>query len=248
MKTRQTILGIGMCAGMLAWGLCANAVPVTFSGSSGVLSASVTFDVVGGNLQVTLVNTSAGDPSAPSDILTGVLFNIAGDPSLSRLSAVLGSGSTVISGTTDPGNVVGGEWAYSSGVSIRGANEAIYSSGYFSGNARFPGHNLQGPNSVDGVQYGITTLNDTAGNNNGGLSGQGLIQNSVVFTLGSLPLGFLLSDISAVDFQYGTALTEGHFTGYTPPPPGVPDGGTTVALLGMALACLGCVRAQVGKR
>ena len=215
----------------------ANATPVTFTGSSGTLAASVTFDVSGSDLLVTLSNTSKGDPSAPGNILTGVIFSIPGNPPLDRTtgSAKLTAGSIVIHGpvpATDSGGVVGGEWAYTN--SLAGAfvgQQSIYSAGYFDGNARFPGSNLQGPpsGSVDGVQYGITTLFDLAANDNGGIKSQGLIQNSVDFVLPGLPAGFKLSDISNLSFQYGTALDEPNFPGVESPEP------ATMLLVGSGL-------------
>jgi hypothetical protein len=82
----------------------------TFNASSGNLAARATFDVVGSNLQVTLTNISMFDVMVPADVLTGVFFDISGSAlSLSRVSAVLDSGSFVAFGSTDPGNVVGGE-------------------------------------------------------------------------------------------------------------------------------------------
>lgn len=197
----------------------AKAIPVTFTGSSGSLAASVTFDTSGTNLLVTLTNTSTGDPHAPSDILTGVIFSIPGNPLLDRStgSAKLSAGSIVIHGpvpATDPGGVVGGEWAYTNAlVAPFVGQQSIYSAGYFDGLARFPGSNLQGPASVDGVQYGITTLLDLPGNDNGGIKSQGLIQNSVDFVLTGLPVDFKLGDISNVSFQYGTSLDETNFPG-----------------------------------
>jgi hypothetical protein len=206
------ILVLGIASG--AW-----AVPITFTGSSGSLAASVSFDVSGSSLLVTLTNSSTGDPSAPADILTGVLFDLkpGADPLLAKVSAILHSGSSVFNGpipATDPGNVVGGEWAYTnSDPALSAGMSAIYSSGYFDGNARFPGSNLQGPGGVDGIQYGITTLNDTLANDNGGISGVGLIKNSVDFILSGLPSDFDLGSITGVTFQYGTSLTEPRFGG-----------------------------------
>ena len=242
MNTRKVLL-ILACAGMLCFTHGANAL--LFSGSNGTLSASADFEILPGNfLQVTLTNTSTGDPAAPGDILSGLLFNLAGNPLLSRDSAVLGAGSTVIHGptpSTDPGGGVGGEWAYENSDPNfpSGVNESIYSAGYFAGTGHlFPGSDLQGPpsGSVDGIQYGITTLNDAAGNDNGGIAGEGLIANSVVFTLDNFTGS--LGDISNVSFQYGTALTETNIPGT----PGVPDSGTTAMLLGSALVGLGMLR------
>ena len=56
--------------------------------------------------------------------------------------------------------------------------------------------------------YGLTTLSDSTGNDNGGISGRALIANGAKFVLSGLPEGFSLDQISNVRFQYGTSLTE----------------------------------------
>jgi hypothetical protein len=238
MKMRMTLLTL-VCGLLLCWSNSANAV--LFSTAPGAMAASANFTTLPGNfLQVTLTNTGTGDPANPGDILTALFFNLAGDPLLSRDSAVLGAGSTVIHGptpSTDPApNGVGGEWAYINNVAgVSGANEGISSAGFniFGPGNRFPGNNLQGPTSPNGVQYGITTAFDTAANDNTGIA-DGLIQNQVVFTLDNFT--GTLADISNVSFQYGTALTETRIPG------AVPDSGMTATLLGVALVSLGAVR------
>jgi len=192
-------------------------------GSLGNLSASAKFELLGGNLQITLSNISPYDVGVPSEVLTALFFDIYGNPSLSPLSAVLGLGSIMWFGTTDPGGVVGGEWAYASGLSGApgGAWQGISSAGFglFGPHDLFPGTNLQGPDSPDGVQYGITSAGDDPLTGNQAVTGKNaLIQNSVVFTLGNLPIGFRLGDISNVSFQYGTDLREGSFSDGTPEP------------------------------
>ena len=200
---------------MLMMPTAAQASAITFSGSSGSHSASVSFDVSGSNLLVTLTNTSGADTLLPTDLLTGVFFTIAGDPLLTTTSVVLGAGSIVENGTTDPGNVVGGEWAYKHGISQYGANTGISSSGLgiFGPGDVFPGTNLWGPADPDGLQYGIASAGDNAATGNAAILGNPLIKNSVLVTLGGLPSGFSLSSIGNVTFQYGTALDEGHFGG-----------------------------------
>jgi len=194
----------------------ARALPVTFSGSSGDLSASVEFDKSDTNLIVRLTNTSLADVMVPADVLTAVFFTLEGDPTLTPVSAVLGAGSSVLFVGTDPGGVVGGEWAYLDdliGVPL-GADEGISSSGLgdlFGPYDRFPGTDLSPPESPDGLQYGITSAGDDATTGNTPVTGYyPLIQNSVVFTLGGLPTAFVLSadTISDVSFQYGTSLDE----------------------------------------
>jgi hypothetical protein len=187
------------------------------TGVSGDLSASVEFEASGSNLVITLTNTSGNDALAPVDILTAVFFTIEGVASLTPVSAVLGTdgtGSIVLFGTSDPDGVVGGEWAYASGLpgAPQGAEQGISSAGFgLFGNPSFPGTNLDDPNAVGGLNYGITSAGDDPTTGNWAVTGKDpLIQNAVVFTLAGLPDGFnLTSDkITKVSFQYGTSLSE----------------------------------------
>lgn len=225
--------------------LPAFAAPVVFTGVLGGLGAAVSFDISGSNLLVTLTNTGTADPIAPGNILTGVIFSLPGNLLLTRVSAAICPTCSVKGngGLTDPGGVVGGEWAYTNALagSFIG-QQSIYSSGYFSGvGFLFAGTNLQGPASVDGVQYGITTLNDGTGNDNGGLTGEGLIVNATNFVLSGLPNGFSLGSIGGVSFQYGTGLDEPNIIGTSSSGTGnssgnIPEPGSTgLALLGLAL-------------
>jgi hypothetical protein len=197
---------------------------ITFTGSSGNLNSSATFATDSSNLIVTLTNTSTADVLLPTDVLTAVFFTLEGDPTLSRISAVLASGSGVLFGGTDPGGVLGGEWAYQNNISAPGgADEGIFSAGLgFDGNLTFPGSNLQGPAGVNGLQYGITSADDNPTTGNAAVTGSAaLIQNSVVFTLGGIPGGFDPSDMGAVtnvNFQYGTALDDPNVPTPTPEP------------------------------
>lgn len=194
------------------------------------LHAEASFTIVDKNLEVILTNTSPADVTVPTDVLTAVFFKLPGNPNLKRVSAVLNTGSTVNGGTTDPGGVVGGEWAYKNSLSGKypsdgAVNQGISSSGLstngndmFGPKNLFPGKNLEGPSSPDGVQYGITSAGDEPSTGNGGISGQALIQNSVKFVLGNLPGSIHESDITNVWFQYGTSLCELHFPGVVGPP------------------------------
>lgn len=210
---------------------------INFSASQGNLAASATFEVSGTDLIITLTNTSAADVTVQNQILTAVFFDVAG-PQLTLNpgagSAVLGMGSVVLFGSTDPGNVVGGEWQYLAGISGSapyGANYGISSAGFgIFGSPNFPGSNLQGPGAINGLQYGITSAGDDPSTGQAAVSGtNALIQNSVVFTLPGLPLGFdPAAMVSNVTFQYGTSLLDSNIQ---TPAPGA------LSLLAMALFC-----------
>lgn len=208
---------------------------------SGALSANAEFSLSGGDLVVRLTNTGAGDVLVPTDVLTAVLFDISGsDVALTRTSAVLGAGSSVFYDLDGQpaGGVVGGEWAYRSGLSGAPGNRSygISSTGLnlFGPGDRFPGPDLAPPTSPDGLQYGILpTFDDTTTGNSAILNSGGLIKDSVVFTLGGAGAGFDLSRITNVFFLYGTAVGEGGYDGHQTPAPGA------MALLGIGgLFCM----------
>src|SRR5581483_9503582 len=158
--TRQTT-GLVLLSSLL-FASAASAAPITFAGSSGTHSASVSFDISGSNLLVTLTNTAAADTLIPTDLLNAVFFTITGDPLLTRGSAVLAGGSTVENGVSDPGGVVGGEYAYVNGINQYGGNQGLSSTGLgiFGPGDVFPGSNLAGPPDPDGPQYGLASMGD----------------------------------------------------------------------------------------
>ena len=207
----------------------------TYHGSSGQLEASADFVVAGDDLIVTLTNTSSYDVTMPSEVLTAVFFDSATMLSLTRHSAVLGLDSNIVrvpEGVigpptgTEAGDSVGGEWAYRDDLphdaftqSQYGISSVGLADGADFGDVawRFPGGNLEGPGTPDGLQYGIVPLADDLTTGNGGLRDRNLIQHQVVFTLSGLPDGFSVDAIENVYFKYGTSYDEGGYaaTGIT---------------------------------
>jgi PEP-CTERM motif len=234
------------------------ATTISFSGSgtgpSGAdLSAQAIFDITGDTLTVTLINTATSDNTSsnqdvPGSTLTGVFFDLTGDPSLATLSALIAAGSVVQADQCDVGPCdgtttnVGGEFFYGTGAFAGGATQGIASAGYVGGNGNFNGPNLDDPAAVDGINFGIIS-NDSSFLPNGGLASEPLIRNQVVFQLTGVD-GLTIDDISNVSFQYGTALTETNIPGRTTHQL-VPEPGTLV-LLACGLAALGLYRRRDG--
>jgi hypothetical protein len=212
---------------------------VTFSGSgksdpslsADDLFATVKFETSGTNLIITLTNISDQDVTKTSQLLTAVFFDLAGNPNLTRVSAVLGPNAVVLyanmasnpaakeTGTVNGDGVVGGEFSYArSTSSLSGVSQkqGISSSGFsiFGKDNLFPGPDLDKPKSPDGSNYGITSAGDDPNTGNNGLIDDPIIKNSVVFTLSGLPAGFNVeTGVTNVCFQYGTDLSEPHFSG-----------------------------------
>jgi hypothetical protein len=209
------------------------AAAVTFNGTNGSnLSASATFDIVGGNLQVTLTNTSGVDINDPAQILHALFFDISGNPSLTYTSAnICGSCTFTAAGPT--GSDVGAEWGYITNPTGVTQNYGLSSAGYGAGTYTFVSGATDQPHQGTppaGGDYGLVSAGYTSSGDNGGVTNnQPYIKNSVVFNLGAY--NGSLGSINNIRFQYGTALTDSNLPG-TPP---VPEPATwTMMLLGFA--------------
>jgi hypothetical protein len=222
-----------------------NALTFTGSGPGNdpgqTLQASATFTVSNLDLVVTLANTAAFDPNDAPDILTGILFTIAGDPLLTPVSAEVAPDSFIIGGhpLSDFTGDVGSEWAYRNGLTKTplGANEGISSTalGLFGKKNLFPGPTIPKSGSFNAVQFGLTTSFDSLGNDRGNIKNQSLIESSAVFTFSGLPENFPLGDISGVTFQYGTNVKQPELTGITVIPEPTP---IMLAATGLGLLAL----------
>ncbi len=233
MRLQSITAIIVLATGVVAYG------DMYFAASQGDLAASVNFRVVSpGHLEVTLSNDSTADVTAPNQILTAVFFDIDSPLTLTAGNAVLGPGSEVLFGTTDPGNAVGGEWALQQGMSGAPGNRAfgISSSGLglFGPGDVFAGSNLQGPADPDGLQYGITSAGDDPATGNTPVTGtNALIRNSVVFTLDYSPS--LPFKVENVLFQYGTDLAETSIPGLPPTTPVPAPAATLLGVIGFGM-------------
>jgi hypothetical protein len=207
--------------------------PFTFTGSDSFgRSASALFSLSGSNLIMQLLNDSSADSWVPTDVLTGLFFNLTG-ASLNPISAMLGEGSVIYDLATSSKNI-GGEWAFGSKLNIGSTNYGYGVSaaglGLFGPKDRFDtASNLAGTENIGGLDFGIVTAGDNPQTGNGGLD-RNLIKGSTVFTFGlsNLTADFdLAKSLSNLRFQYGTNTSEPSFSGVlnnpvsnpTPEPP-----------------------------
>lgn len=201
------------------------------------LSADALFTFSGGNtLTIVLTNTgAAGSSDVPGNILTGVFFNITGDPNpLTPKSATVTSGSAIVNvnaghepcdaGACSTTNV-SGEWGYQHSASgFSGgpsARNGISSSGYitdglagnignFNNGAAGLDLNSNSGGGLDGIDFGIIA-NGTFTPNGGADRPQ--IKDSVTFVLTGVFTGLTGASISNVVFTYGTAFGENSLDG-----------------------------------
>jgi PEP-CTERM motif len=231
LATRFGVTLLSTCVAFAASTSGAQAALFTASGAANSISvaASANFTVSGNTLTVALSNTGTGTINSAGEVLTAVFFNIAGSPlTLTPGSALLGTSSTVTPGGTAPtaGNV-GGEWGYGAnliasnplnpapafyGISSSGLSDASGNNGIF-GQPNFNGSNLQNPQALDGINYGIANSTYVNGQGNGSINSTPLIRNAVTFTLNGLPTGFNANSITGVRFQYGTSSAETRLVG-----------------------------------
>lgn len=237
---------------------------VMFSGSDATRSAEAKFKISGTTLTVMLTNTDTAAPGfAPSDVLTGLFFNL-GTSALTPQSATVGSGSIAqaskctVPATCSTATNVGGEWGYSFGpvtkpagfYAGKGVNQGIASAGYLqtglpSNAGNFGGANLDSNAGLAGLSFGIVPTGFVDGSGNGGVDNRALIKGSTTFVL-TLPKGLKESDIANVYFTYGTKAGEGTIQGKTGTSGGsvgsvVPEP-SSLALLGGGLAMAAAFR------
>jgi len=202
----------------------AHAVTVTATGSGvngAELAAQAMFEISGDTLTITLTNIATSDEEiggfdTPGNTLTGLFFDIAGSPTLTKQSATITAGSLLQGSTCNPGPCttattdVGGEFGFATSWSGGPtAGYGISSSGYIGGSGTlFGGPNLDTPLAPDGINFGIISAASPFSPNPGELADSPVIQDTVTFVL-SLPNDqFSEDDISNVSFQYGTQFGE----------------------------------------
>jgi MYXO-CTERM domain-containing protein len=192
-----------------------------FIGSSGSLQASATFaydsTVGGGTLTVTLENTATVPGVGAANLLGAVLFNLTGNPTLTPVSALLGSDGALLNftGTAYTGSLVAADGFYSAfdatgihnGSVNVGQNYIISAVGYgvtvAPSTGNFPGGTTY-PN-IDGGNF-IMTPALPVGGHTSSQQDTPLVSGAMIFTFSGVGTGLTASSITNVAFQYSTTL------------------------------------------
>jgi hypothetical protein len=196
---------------------------ITFTDPNGLYtySGTVDFSQSGSILTVVLTNDAEDAANFRRRVLTGVFWDLAGDPNVTKNSAAYTAGSVQINGGDSAANI-GKHWGFKQGLGANQWGNANYGIsavglGFFGPpNAFIPGTPQQG------VDYGLVP---TAGSS----VPEPLVKDSMTFKL-NLPGSFTLTEdsISNVWFQYGSNVDEYFFN--------VPEPGSMIAL---ALGAIG---------
>jgi len=215
--------------------------------SSNNLAATATFDVVGGSFQVTLANSSIYAIAEPQDVLMGFYFSVIG---IADLTPAASNAATASGFIVYPGNIlqnpsspgagyldVSGEWAYVESASGSTGTFQLGTAGrgVWGASDVMNGADRNSSQAPDGADFGIvSSVTDLTSGNNGYKNNGPYVQDSVLFDLGPVPVGFQLTTdaIASVTFVYGTSSSDPSFPGNPvigPPPPFVPEP-TSVAI------------------
>lgn len=253
MFKRIAILTVSAC--LVPVFAAADAITIVGAGSTSdgnPLAASATFDITGDVLTITLLNTASYNAGAdgaltPAELLSGIFWSwSSATPTLAPGSAAITAGSLLQSSSCNPGPCststtnVGGEFRYQAGSFgfAPGATYGVASAGYIGGSGNMNGTNLDNPDAVNGMNFGIAPVGFNALDGNGGMDSEPVIRGGVVLTMTGVS-GLLAANINNVTFTYGTSPDA---TTHSIPEP------TTLTTLLFGAALTGGVRAFRRKR
>lgn len=242
---RKSGLSVLICLGATLSGASAHAVTFfasqTIGGYNYSASADFTYNSLSHVLSITLKNTASSPIANQGQGLSGLYFDVLGNPTLTASSASVGSGATIVNDSPNLNDSkIGQEWAFRNNIgtaeaSFTDARYGISATGLniFGPSDRFDTTgNLSGPSngSVAGDDFDIVP-GSQASYSGGGLDGTPFVQNAMVFYLNT-PTNFTLNanTIANVAFHYGSDQSFPTLNGAST---SVPEPGTLALLSGI---------------
>lgn len=228
----------------------------TIGGYTYSASADFMHDTLNNLLVITLTNTASAPAANQGQTLSGLYFDLTGNPVITKASANVGPGSTIVNDSPSLNDaLIGREYAFRNNMNAAAATftDARYGISSTGLNIFAPGDrfdtsgNLAGPASVAGDDFSIVPLSQVSFSS-GGLTGTPFVRNAMRFTLHT-PVGFnfATNSIQNVAFHYGSGQ---EFPTIRPPSekPNVPEPGVTALLVGSAFPALWLLRRNRRRR
>lgn len=212
---------------MVAVPFAAHAITFIGTGTNGGynLKAQATFSWSAGVLTVALKNTAVNPTDIPAHALSGVYWNMTGNPAMTKNSVALGGSSTIVN---PDGGTFAKKYGFKGGItsaSLGVTNAYGLSSvglGIFGKSDQFDSSG-GGGSQLNGDDYDLISAAGHASQPQ--LNSIPLVQDEVIFKMNLA--SFNESDISNVRFHYGSDAAD-PTTGVVPEP-------ATMSLLGLAL-------------
>jgi len=217
--TKRLMCSLALFGGVLT--IPSSATSVLFSGANGNLMGSANFVLVGNTLTIEVKNESNVAATAPSEVLTGIFFDLAGNPVTNLQSIAVDSASSIVNcvgscgaGTVVDTNVAGfqGGWQYLAG--INNALTGNYGAGT-AGFGIFNGNNTGGGGGCAANQQFCFGLIPVAGASHPTFNGKQFINNGIVVTLAltGQPQDYDIGDaVANLRLQFGGSLTDPSIT------------------------------------
>ncbi len=206
------------------------------SGGTKSVDVSAVFTTGVNSVSVTIYNATS-NPTSVVELISGLNFTFSGGSTLG--ASLLSSSATelTVNSTAVGGYSVGGSVATGWGLTSPTSSSLFLNVLGYAG----PEHLIIGPSNNGTYSGGAYAAA------NGGIAGNPahnpFLESGATFNITGLPGVTANTTITSAQFFFGT--TQG--AAYSPPgnTPSVPDGGTTLLMLGSALAVLGAVRRLV---
>lgn len=244
-----TKLGVAAVIAVLASALPALATPLTvdqtiFQNGTGVngsgFSGTVDYTASGNTITLLLTNTSSDSAVTNSSIpaqmlLTGVGLQLPG-VDITGGTVKVGSTSVGVNFSGPAGTVISSQWAYAnSGTKFTGVGSLAVDTIMSSVQIGAGQHDFSGSASIGGPNYGALSKNETQFG-----SSQAGVKDTIEFdlTLSGTAPSYSTVNSGNVVLAFGSPDTVYR---------DVPDGGATVALLGLALLGLAAFRRRIAR-